>query len=453
MPHGDSIETPADAVSTPPTDVQARVGERGLASVRDASVINFAWLLRLRWGAVLGQLTTILVVDRWMHIHLPLQPLLALVAVEAASNVACELWARRGSRIDEWMVSLLLVADVLLLTGLLYLTGGPFNPFSFLYLVHIALAAVVLSERVTWLLALLSLGCFGLLFLLPAQMPMDHNGPGAHGDHLRMHLEGMWVAFGVAASFIVYFVQRVRRALADREVELLEARDLHERNEKFASLATLAAGAAHELATPLSTIALVAKELQRSLESRGVDAGVLDDAKLIRDQVERCKRILAEMTGSYGESMGEPAAAFPLGNLLREAAATCKDPPRVVLDVAAVDDVRLSVPRDGLCRVLRNVLDNALQASTAAVQLDARRHGAAIELRVTDRGCGMTAEVQRRVGEPFFTTKAPGDGMGLGLFLTRAFLSRLGGAMTIVSQVGHGTTVTLTLPPAGEVDV
>jgi len=220
--------------------------------------INLSWLVKLRWAAMIGQLVTIGVVNQAMGIPLHLGPLLALIGLGFATNIAAFGWTARGRPVAPWVVPALMIFDTLLFTALLHLTGGPFNPFSFLYLVQIALAAVVLPARLTWTLVLLSLAGSGSLFLNYEELPI---GRLSHGEHMRIHLIGMWVAFGVAAASIVYFLLRITRALAERDRELYEARSLVARQEKLASLATLAAGTAHELATPLSTIAVVAREL------------------------------------------------------------------------------------------------------------------------------------------------------------------------------------------------
>ena len=422
----------------------------------DPQRINFSWLLTLRWGAIAGQLTVIVLVHFFMGISLPLLPLFLIIAVAAASNAACLRWARRTEAVHEWMLAVVMAADVLLLTGLLYYTGGPYNPFSFLYLVYIALAAVVLSPAWTWALAALALGCFGALFLDDAAPP----GGGAHAgheEHLRMHLEGMWVAFGVAAAFIVYFVQRVTRALNEREAELGEARALSARSEKLASLATLAAGAAHQLATPLSTIALVAKELEhaldgaapaalpRTLESGGVEP--IDDVRLIREQVERCREILLQMAADAGESTGEPIVAVRVDDLVATALAgiAAADQQRVVVDNRA-DGHAIHTPLRSVAQALRAVLKNALEATSAAVTLRVTVEAQTCRLEVRDAGSGMAAEVLRHAGEPFFTTKGPHRGMGLGLFLTRAVVERLGGRFELDSLPNRGTTATLIVP-------
>src|SRR5205807_648024 len=170
-----------------------------------------------------------------------------IVGLEFLSNLACAWWSRRGGRASEALLVGVMSFDVILLSALLYFTGGPFNPFSFLYLVEIALGAVVLRERWTWALVVLALFCSGVLFLAHHELPL---GESMHAEHtassLSIHLYGMWVAFGVAAAFIVYFLMRVTRALAAQEALLQDAQRRTARNEKLASLATLAAGAGRQ---------------------------------------------------------------------------------------------------------------------------------------------------------------------------------------------------------------
>src|SRR6185312_15786020 len=228
--------------------------------------INFSWLVKLRWGAIAGQIATIVGVTHVLEVPLPLTALYAIIAVELVSNIVCVAAARRADA-AEWWSGVVMVLDVVLLTALLHFAGGPFNPFSFLYLVEIALAAVIVRARWTWALVIVSLIGSGALFVGEPHMLVS-----PHGDHMELHLRRMWVAFGVAASFIVYFLLRVRRDLEAREAELAEAQRRVDRQERLASLATLAAGAAHELATPLGTIALAARELERHLEKVQADA-------------------------------------------------------------------------------------------------------------------------------------------------------------------------------------
>jgi two-component system sensor histidine kinase RegB len=426
--------------------------------------INLSWLSTLRWGALAGQVATILVVDRVMGIALPLAPLAAVLAIGAVSNVALGPW-RRHADLSDGMLAAVLLLDVVLLTAVLYLTGGPFNPFSFLYLVNVALAAVILPSPWPWALAGVSLALFGGLFFAHVPLPIvDHAGHGDHvsADHpISMHVQGMWVAFGVAAAFIVYFIQRVRGALAARDAELGEARSAAARSEKLASLATLAAGAAHELATPLSTIAVVAKELERALGAAAggthpdaTESSTVADARLIREQVERCRSILVQMAADAGESAGEALATLPLATVLASATADLAGRARIeiAIDPAVAAAALVHVPPRALAQALRGVLKNALEASTGTVDVRLESRAATWRLSVHDRGPGMAPDVLAHAGEPFFTTKN-GDGlargMGLGLFLARVVLERLGGGLALDSAPGRGTTATLTLPAHG----
>jgi two-component system, sensor histidine kinase RegB len=414
------------------------------AGPRDKHAINFSWLIKLRWGAIAGQVGTILGVHHLLGISLPLGVLFAVVGMEAASNVACALLVRGRRPPSELWIVTVMSFDTLVLTALLYLSGGPFNPFSFLYLVQIALAAVVLRARFTWALVILSLACSALLFVSYRELPID-----SHADHMDVHLRGMWVAFGVAAAFIVYFLMRVTRALSARDEDLARARAQAARQERLASLATLAAGAAHELSTPLSTIALAAKELQRQMSARSADAQSIADIELIREQVARCREILEQMAADAGESSGDGLIPLAVSELVDRARQGLSSMPAISVEIGAeLASTTLVLPPRAVAQALRGILKNAQDASAAesTVQLNARAKDGWLNLEVQDRGSGMAADVLERAGEPFFTTKEPGRGMGLGLFLTRTVMERLGGRLRVESQTGRGTTATLLLP-------
>jgi two-component system, sensor histidine kinase RegB len=404
--------------------------------------MNLAWLVQLRWGAVIGQLGAVLFVHYGMRIALPLLALLIVISAEALSNVACSVWAKRSELVGDGVLGAMMAFDVVLLTALLFLSGGPFNPFSFLYLVHIALSAVVLPPRWTWSLVVFSLACFGLLFVDSDFLPADIQIHMSHLDQMRMHMQGMWLAFGVAAVFISYFVTRVRHGLSEREAELSKARQLALQGEKLVSLATLATGAAHELSTPLSTIAVIAKELQR------VEAATAD-AQLIRREVDRCRDILQRMAADGEHSGDEAFEQVTLTALIESALDGLPGRERVrFVQPETSSQCSVRAQPQAMAQALRTLIKNALQASPAGAEvlLDAALHGEQCVLTVKDRGAGMSDEVLSRAGEPFFTTKEPGEGMGLGLFLARIIAERGGGRLSLESQVGQGTTATLRLP-------
>ncbi|RMG19514.1 MAG: sensor histidine kinase [Deltaproteobacteria bacterium] len=404
---------------------------------------ELSWLLRLRWGAIAGQVLLIVGVEVLLGLHVDLLPLAAILGVEILSNAGLEVAWRRRLPLPEATTGVVLAVDVLLLTLLLHFSGGPYNPFSFLFLVHVALAAVTLDRPWTWSLTGLAAAGYGLLFLLDAEH-RSHQADVA-GDTstlgLELHLRGMWVAFSVAAVFIAFFVHRVRDLLASRERELERARERVEKNERLASLATLAAGAAHELATPLATIAVVAKELNRRLDR--ADPEVLEDIRLIRSQVDRCRTVLDRMGAQAGERSGEGLASISVEALVERAIAGTD------AEVSGpLPDTTLEVPIEAMVQTLRSFLKNAADAGARQVRIGACDEDDALVITVSDDGSGMPPEVLARAEEPFFTTKAPGAGMGLGLFLARALVDRLGGTLQLESEVGKGTVVTMRLPTA-----
>ena len=409
------------------------------SAIPDRNRLNFSWLIKLRFAQIAGQAATILGVELVLDSPLPLWPLLCIVGFGLLSNVAGSLWFHQRPWVAEWHLAGTMALDVALLTGLLYFTGGPANPFSFLYLVQIALAAVILRAHWTWMLVALSFGSFGGLLLAHRELPVLQVN--------NVQENGMWVALGVASAFIVHFLLRVVAALAERERELTDARDRAARQERLASLATMAAGAAHELATPLGTVALVAKELERALDKRG-DTIMAEDARLIREQVGRCRVILDQMSGRVGEHPGENLEATTVTELLSEAMTGARARPEVRLDLPrAVASHVVRWPPRAVAQALRSVITNAQDASaTEDVVVVGRLVPKGVVIEVSDSGSGMSAEVLARVGEPFFTTKAPGRGMGLGLFLTRAVVESLGGDLEIHSVPDEGTRVSLRLP-------
>lgn len=422
--------------------------------IPDRNWVNIQWLARLRWAQTAGQAATVLVGQFVLDGALPITALFLVIGAGLVSNLGLELYFFGDRRRDgvparavfEWQLALLMMLDVAILTGLLYLTGGPHNPFGLLYVVQIALATVLLRAGWTWILSGLSVVSFGILLVAhePLTIPEDNRAIGA------------WVALGVASAFVVHFLLRITGALAERDRELTQARGLAARQERLASLATMAAGAAHELSTPLGTVALAAKELERALLKASGEAAaapawteLAGDARLIREQVGRCRTILEQMAQGAG-TVGESVAACTVGELLEEAMVGIRPTPTVHRDMAA-DLARAPVrlPRRAVSQALRSLVTNAQDASPpgASVVVSVRpADGATLAISIRDRGAGMPSEVMARIGEPFFTTKAPGRGMGLGLFLARAVIEGVGGTLQIDSQAGEGTEVRVLLP-------
>ncbi len=412
--------------------------------IPEANWVNIQWLARLRWAQIAGQAATVLVGQFLLDGALPIAALLVVISVGLVSNLVIELYffgdRRRdtpGRAVHEWQIAFVMMLDIAILTGLLYLTGGPHNPFGFLYLVQIALATVLLRALWTWMLVALSFVAFGVLLAAQVAIRIPEDSRAI----------GMWVALGVASAFVVYFLRRITGALAERERELTEARGLAARQERLASLATMAAGAAHELSTPLGTVALAAKELERAL-TKASDPELAADARLIREQVGRCRSILEQMAQGAG-TVGETVAPVSVGELLDETLVGIRAAPTVHLDLPGeLSKAPLRIPPRAVSQALRSLITNAQDASppNTTVVVMVRRDGNSLAISIRDRGGGIPADVLARIGEPFFTTKAPGRGMGLGLFLARAVIEGVGGTLQIDSKAGDGTEVRARFP-------
>jgi two-component system, sensor histidine kinase RegB len=427
--------------------VPAASGVPQKATTDLAPNLALPWVLRLRYGMVAGEAAIIVATAYVFRLDFPVLWTLAPLAVILASNVVLGWMRGVSSQFPQETLGAAFVLDTLGLTVILGLTGGPVNPFSLLYLVQITLSVVVLDKIWTWALGTLAAICFGLLFFLHLPLPALQNHHPEEG--LSPHLVGMWIAFVIAAALISFFTGKVSDALRHREREVLDLQEQVAKHERLSSLVTLAAGAAHELGTPLSTIAIVAKELERYASDPSRSDDVREDARLIRSEIERCRFILERMSIQGGEPMGETARTVPVGELFTQVLAQFPESQRTLVKIELADEALAAVlPRQAMAQSLAALIQNALDANLdqRPIVVTAMGTDAGLQISIRDHGHGMPDKVLRRVAEPFFTTKEPGKGMGLGTFLVRSFAERLGGRVHFDSVFGQGTTVTVELP-------
>ncbi len=401
---------------------------------------SIAFLVKLRWVAVVAQLAVIVAVRYFLYAQLPVVPLLGLVATAIICNVILTRYGPTSSHPGWWLRSVLLL-DTLLLTALLALAGGASNPFSVLYTVHVALAAMLAGPVLTAIVVLQSILGFGLLFKLNLPLPPELGGHVHGGGAFSAHLQGMWLAFSTAALTIGLFVNRLS-ALLRKE------RDEHNRTVRLLGLATLAAGAAHEIGNPLGTIKIAASEMKGSLNDNPASREFLDDTQLILEEVDRAQRAVQRLALGAGELMGELPASMKLGDIVRRLDS------QYSLDVGRVEiscedpELEIRWPTQAVLQAVTQVLRNAIQVSPPdkVVTCRVRAHASEVLFQVQDSGPGIPKESQGRLGEPFFTTRDPGQGMGLGLFIARSLVEHLGGALEVDSAPGRGTKVEIYIP-------
>ena len=416
---------------------------------------------------MIGQIVTSAAVACLFGIEIPMiQTVIGLILLTAISNVLLTVtfrnWKNRpDGHTYPWnlMLGLVLVVDLLSLTGLLYSTGGPNNPFQLFFFVNLSLCALLLDRNWTLAINALTVLCFaGLLIHHQPLPPLDLGfRPLEKGSELKLQHLGALVAFSTCSGVIVYFMTRLTGELAEHQAAVLEAEAVQARSEKIEALGTLAAGAAHELATPLSTIAVVAKDVEQAIEEQSASvpefADVVEDVQLIRNQLTRCRVILDRMAGHAGETIGESFQQCSIRQLSDITIDGLTEPGRVQLSLPAdSDDLTVFVPLDGLSQALRCLIQNAIDADPSdrpvlvGITREPQPSGLVWEWEIRDQGIGMSTEQLGRVSEPFFTTKPPGKGMGLGVFLAQNVITRLDGTLKFDSSPGHGTCVTIHLP-------
>jgi two-component system sensor histidine kinase RegB len=405
------------------------------------------WVVRLRYGLIAGEVVLIAALTIGIGISIPLIAVVPAIAIQALSNWFLGRRMRWLGRDAEHIVGTLFVLDAVCLTLILGLSGGPANPFSLLYLVQITFSAVVLRKLWTWALAVISAVLFGLLFWLSISVPAFHQ----HGEtgEFSPHLLGMWIAFATAALLISFFVGKLSTESRKKEREILLMQKRLSRNDRLASLVTLSAGAAHEIATPLSTIAVTAREMEHESSLRLHDVRMEEDARLIRAQVDRCRLILERMGAQGADPFGETPQRTDLYQLLRQVKERFPEETRIEIQRDRQSSLTCVIPVRAAIESLSALVKNALDASSdvGRVRLEAAQAGTErVRFLIHDEGTGMSAEVLERVAEPFFTTKPPGKGMGLGAFLAHLFAQTLGGNLSFESEPGRGSTVTLELP-------
>lgn len=410
-------------------------------AVQEQHTIRLETLVTIRWLAVLGQSTAVLFVA--FGLGFDFQFLLCLVAITCSAwlNVLLRLRYPLNHHLSQEAAVALLAYDILQLTLLLYLTGGLQNPFALLLVVPVVISAAIQSIRQTLLLAALVVIAASLLVFFWQPLPW----PGSEALELPLlYVSGVWVAIVSSLVFTVIYVFRV----ADESRKLAEALAATElvlqREQHLSTLDGLAAAAAHELGTPLATIALVSKEMTRELDE---GSPMMEDAKLLRSQAERCREILQKLS-SLSEEGDTHIGNMPFSSILEDICAPHRD-----FGVELLIDTSGSTGTEPICHRnpailygLGNLVENAVDFANAKVHLSAVWDKNDVLLEISDDGKGFSTEVLNRIGEPFLTTRGKsnidtGGGLGLGLFIAKTLLERSGATLKFENVQGSGGAI------------
>jgi two-component system sensor histidine kinase RegB len=407
---------------------------------------NLALLVQLRWIAVIGQIVTMLVVHYGLDILLPLPQMVSVIGALLALNGVSEFWLRRHLNVSNQALFIALLLDVAALTVQLYFSGGATNPFTALYLLQIALAAVLLTTRGAWLVVAVT--CAAFIALIRINQPLAVQPPDSL---LKLHIIGMFVCFALGAVLLVIFVTRVSRNLSERDTHLANLKRQAAEEDHIVRLGLLASGAAHELGTPLASVSVILGDWRRMPEI-AENPEMLQELQEMQAAIRRCKTILRGILLSAGEARGEAPAVTTLHRFLGEIAREWSDGrPSGTLQYhagsgALGEDVAI-VSDQALKQVVTNLLDNAFEVSPGWIRLNAERRGDMLRIEVADLGPGFPANVLENFGKPYQSTKGR-PGAGLGIFLVVNVIRKLGGTVAAHNRPDGGATVTVELPLA-----
>jgi two-component system sensor histidine kinase RegB len=406
-------------------------------------------ILRLRWLAALGQLAAVFIVAQGLEFDLPVVPCLTIIGLSALLNVALQIAFNPMQRLEPVYAAALLALNIVELAALLFFTGGLQNPFSFLFLAPVLISATALPVRLTIALGVLAVACASLLFFFYLPLPWDLDEPLALPP---IYLLGVWLSIVLAigvTSLYAFQVTEEARKLSDAlaATELVLTREQH-----LTQLDGLAAAAAHELGTPLSTIFLISRELEQGVPD---DSPLAGDIRSLREQAQRCRDILAKITQL--SATGAPFDRMKVSTLIEEIVAPHRDfgvAIKVRIAVAGASEP-VGTRNPAILYGVGNILENAVDFARATVEVNAWWNSEIIEIVISDDGPGFAPDIIKRIGEPYLSrrkgvdeTQSPARGLGLGVFIARTLLERTGAKVSFTNRVfpDHGAVIQIAWP-------
>ena len=420
-------------------------GSPVLTAVTRRGRLRLRTLILIRWIAVTGQTVTVLVVHFGLGFPLPLGLCLAVIGALALSNAFLAMHRVSSSRLDDRAAALLLGFDVVQLALLLYATGGLQNPFAILVIAPVMVSATILSRTATIALTLLAVASITVLALIRTALPWSP-------DPLvlpSVYVLGIWTALAVASVFFSAYVWSVSEEARRMSDALAVTQTALARQQRLSALGGLAAAAAHELGSPLATIAVVAKELSREIPP---DSPFAEDVQLLISQSDRCREILTGIARTPEARSAEPFDRLPLSQIVEAAAEPHMDQ-EIEIDLVIADGASGEEPEIArspeLLSGLGTLIQNAVQFARSTVTVSMDWNDNRVMISVGDDGPGFSPAVLAAIGEPFISTRgAGGEHMGLGIFIAQTLLAGLGADLAFANRRGGGAEVVIQWPRA-----
>ncbi len=403
---------------------------------------NLIRLIALRWFIITGSMALLLLANTGFElISHSVIAWLVLVAY-AGMNTAMSWWLRTRQDIKEWFFIANLALDLLLIWLFLQYSGGSANPFTLLFLLPVIVAAATLPSAAIWLVTGMSIAAYTLLLWLTPQVHVQHNIQNG----FDLHLQGMWLGLVFIAALVAYFVTGMGHALRERETQLAKVREQALRDERVIALGAMAAGAAHELGTPLASMMLLVDDLQADNSDQENSHRRL---LLLKSQIQRCKQLLSSLSMHGNELHAKAGLAMTpaqlLDSLLRRWQLLRPDTAVKLCWKGSVPNVRI-LADETLFQSLSSLLNNAADASAETIQMIASLQGQDLIIEIEDRGPGISQGIARRIGRKPVSSKADQHGLGIGLLLASSVIERLGGEVAHRPGNNGGTVASVRLP-------
>ncbi|MCH9698835.1 MAG: sensor histidine kinase [Gammaproteobacteria bacterium] len=425
---------------------------------QDQSIRQNLWWLMILRNLILGGITCVLLLTLYaLQYQLPTMPLWTIIATLWIIN--CVSWYRlqKSYPVVELELFLHLIIDVFGITALLYYTGGASNPVAWFFLVPLIITATILPQDYTWYMVGITSICYTLLIIYHIPLPDYYDmtaesnlpAPMVSLQHKYIHdlyVLIMWGGYLVVATFVAYFVVEMSRTIKESDRKLAQAREQALRNERLIAMGTLAASAAHEMGTPLGTMAILAGELEREY-SDADDSELHQNMVIFRQQVDRCKTALSAMSESAGELRAVSGSAMNIRDYLDDVVRDWQSHRKTIkvsYHTEGSEPEPFIIADNTLSQALFNVMDNAADVSPKWVGFTANWTDQLVKIMILDRGPGFPQNIVDTLGhEP---TKSNKLGMGVGLFLTRAIIERLGGSIHLGNAPDGGACIEIELP-------
>ncbi len=404
--------------------------------------LNLGYLLLIRLFAIGGQVMALSYMIFYLGIHFPTNPVILIITLLSIFTAFSWLAYRGSKKITDHVFMTQLMIDVIALSLLIYFTGGSINPFISLFILPIIFAAASLRPTYTFIITLIAIGSYTSLMFFHVPLDDVH----IHTGSAQIHLWGMWFGFILTASLVAYFVARISSTVRKQDRALAEAREEALRADRILALGTLAAGTAHELGTPLSTMAVITGELLKDYPN---DEELTGELGLLKEQIQRCKTILSRMSSDAGQSQADAGNKIRVDSYIQEIINNWQQT-RSDIDIDIELKPSTETPEIIIDRTLTsaiiNILNNAADASSKKIRIVCSWNNANMNIEVIDDGHGIEEQHQPLLGKSIFSTKPPDQGLGIGLFLAETTLNRIGGKISLSNYKDGGAHAEISIP-------